>query len=153
MNWNELDFTHHNCLECKYYCTSRRSLGNHLAKTHTGMKTYDYALKHFYNNEHPKCICGCGEYVEWHKLKYKFNSYVSGHNGNQFSSENQPSLSEEQLLKRISSIKKTYEERGDEIKAKISLSINNILNKDDTYRSKLSNSQKERWKREREKNN
>lgn len=70
----------------------------------------------------PLCECGCGSNVEWHDSKYRFNTFLTGHNKSGFR-EKQPIFSKEQIANRNEKIKQTYVNRGDEIKKKISDSV------------------------------
>ena len=54
----------------------KRLLGNHLKKEHN-ISSYEYVKKTEYNNEHPKCLCGCGNGVRY--SKWKFNMYYEEH--------------------------------------------------------------------------
>jgi hypothetical protein len=112
-----------NCLACGQHCTNRRSLGNHVNRSHKELEGLrGYVLKHMLNNIIPKCKCGCETDVLWHNTHYSFNNYVNGHNETGFEI-NQYVHTQEQIDKRNNSIRKTYSERGDEIKNKISKSV------------------------------
>lgn len=124
----EFDFEDHTCLICSRTCKGRRSLGNHLTKTHhTSIR--EYVLHYYYDDVVPKCKCGCGEEVRWHKVLYRFNDYVNGHNEAGFKSKNF-TFTKEQIESRNEKIRKAYEERGDEIKKKISKSVKIGLSSD-----------------------
>jgi hypothetical protein len=111
----------HTCFECGYTCLNRRSLGNHLARSHKDIDgIMKYILKHYLNGCVPQCKCGCGNSVHWHKSEYKFNEFLSGHNAGGFTSKNQPKWTAVKIKNRTDAIKKAYAERGDEIKKKIS---------------------------------
>lgn len=73
----ELD--NHACKECSHSCKNRRAVGIHVNKHHS-MTLEKYVLKHFYRGVTPKCGCGCGDDVAWHKTKNCFNKFVNGHN-------------------------------------------------------------------------
>jgi hypothetical protein len=88
----EIQYDNQYCKICNRFLTNRRSLGNHLVRAHSGYDIEKYLLQFFLNNQKPKCDCGCGGEVQWHKTKLKYNEYIAGHN-NRFSSENQPDIS------------------------------------------------------------
>lgn len=103
-----IDNTTQKCLECGQHCVNRRSLGNHVARSHKdlgGLKAY--VLKHFLSGLIPKCGCGCNRDVEWHKLLYKFNDYITGHNPAGFRVK-QHVFTQEQMQHRNASLKLTY---------------------------------------------
>ena len=58
-------------------------------------------MEFYLDNKIPLCKCGCENKVNWHKILYKFNDYISGHNpeANKFSSTNQPNISKEEKFK------------------------------------------------------
>lgn len=115
------------CLECGKECSSRRSLGNHVARSHKGLGgLLGYVTKHVILGVVPVCSCGCDQPVEWKKTRYKFNDFVNGHN-HRFSSDNQPSLTQQQIEKRNESIRRVYEERGVDISRKISVAVKRAL--------------------------
>ena len=97
-----------------------------LYKSHANdnMSIKNYVLK-FYcqNQEPPKCLCGCDQFVSWHQTQYKFNQYVNGHNDAGFKVK-QIVFSAEQIQKRNISIKKRYDE-DPSVKQKISNAIHN----------------------------
>jgi len=138
-----INYENHECKLCGFAIKNCRSLGNHIARSHKQIKTQEYILQFFYNNEIPKCICGCGTKTKWHKTKYSYNEYVNGHNY-KFSSTNQPMWTAEQIDKRNEAIRVTYEERRKEICANISKSIIKAL-EDPEYHKKLSDTQKRTW--------
>lgn len=132
------------CAECGRVCDGRRSLGNHLGKSHPqvgGLK--NYVLKHFLGGKTPQCECGCGESVEWHETRYRFNSYITGHNKAGFRVL-QPTFTREQVEKRNESIKKAYRERRGLISQKISEKVKTGLAQDEV-RSHLSSVRKALW--------
>lgn len=63
-------------IECdKGFATSK--LRRYVENTHN-IKFEEYVLKYYYNNEKPKCLCGCGKNTLYHKgkfLKYYGNHY------------------------------------------------------------------------------
>lgn len=146
MNNVNYDFSNHNCLICNQFCINRRSLGNHLAKSHANddMSIKNYVLK-FYcqNQEPPKCLCGCDQFVSWHQTQYKFNQYVNGHNDAGFKVK-QIVFSAEQIQKRNISIKKRYDE-DPSVKQKISNAIHNKHSIDENYSKNLIASLHKRW--------
>lgn len=115
----EINFNEHNCLLCGKFCINRRSLGNHLTRSHSKMKIKEYVLKFFCEGVTPKCLCGCGKEVEWKKSRYFFNDYVNGHNPAGFKRMGF-TPSQKLIDKRNESIRKTYEERKQELSEKIS---------------------------------
>lgn len=115
------------CAECGRVCDGRRSLGNHLGKSHPqigGLK--NYVLKHFLDGMVPGCECGCGGLVEWHETKYRFNSYITGHNKAGFR-VSQPTFTREQIEKRNESIRFAYSNKRGEIIQKISSGVSDSL--------------------------
>lgn len=154
-------FIDHRCALCGRLCKNRRSLGNHLSKSHPDWDMERYVLQHFLGGVIPTCACGCGNTVGWHKQLYKFNLYITGHN-NPWSADNQPKLSQTQVEKRIESIRRSYEERGHEIKERISSSVRQSLARDEwkdaqsrrsttlwedpDFRRRVSDSQKRAWR-------
>ena len=117
-----INYKNHICKFCGRECKNRRSLGNHLARSHKPENIKTYCLKFYLDGKIPLCECGCGKDVNWHKTQYKFNRYISGHNES-WTSENQPILTKKQIENRNASIRKAYRERGQEIKKKISSSL------------------------------
>lgn len=69
------------CIDCNKECKDYEFLRKHRSRSHKihSSKTYvDYFLKGI----HPKCKCGCGGEVNWHrrhKGKNKFNPFIYGH--------------------------------------------------------------------------
>lgn len=124
-----------NCLECGKSCKNRRSLGNHLNLSHKELGgQMGYVLKHYLNGKIPLCSCNCGQEVSWHRLQYKFNDYVTGHN-----SRNSPSgcfigsyrPTPEQIEKRNNSIRQTYKKNKKELSDKIGKAVSEALNSPD----------------------
>lgn len=139
----KVDFTDHSCLICGRYCKNRRSLGNHLHKTHeTSIEIY--VLERYCGGTIPLCLCGCGQAVNWHKTQYHYCDYISGHNDAGFSSVNQPNWTQEKLSRRNDAIKKAYEQRGDVISRKISTSLRQTFSQE-TAKQNLSIAQKRIW--------
>jgi hypothetical protein len=154
-------FANCKCRLCGQNIINRRSLGNHLARSHKDWNLQRYVLELCLQGEAPQCKCGCGKAVEWHKTNCRYNDYVSGHN-NTFSTTNQPEITKEQIQKRNDSIRRTYASRKQEIASKISSSLvttfediehrnrmsdhANRLWSDDNFRSKVSEGQKRAWK-------
>lgn len=115
------------CFVCGRSCVNRRSLGNHVNRSHPEIDgLMGYTLRFICQGKIPKCICGCGQEVTWHKVLYKFNEYITGHNPAGFKIK-QPVLSKEQIDRRNESIRKSYDLRGDEIKEKISKNVSKSL--------------------------
>jgi len=144
INTNGIDNVEQPCMICSRPCSDRRSLGNHLARSHPeigGMKSY--FLQFWAPGGPPKCACGCGGDVEWHKSKFQFNEYLTGHNRAGFRAQ-QPTLTQEQKDRRSDSIRRAYRERKDEIRKKISESVSQGLNQD-SVKSHLSEVRKELW--------
>lgn len=108
------------CKECNQQCKNRRSLGNHVARSHKSLGDLKmYVLKHLLKDQMPKCLCGCGNDVEWHKSRYRFNDYLTGHNPVGFKVK-QPVFTKEQIDARNVAIRNAYTQRGIEIKTKLS---------------------------------
>lgn len=118
---NEINFDDHVCRLCSRKCVGKRSIANHLAQTHK-MSLREYVLKFYFDDAIPKCKCGCEKEVKWNKISCRFNVYVNGHNEAGFKKKNYRPT-EEQIKKRNDAIRKTYEERGNEIKEKISKQV------------------------------
>lgn len=140
----EISFENYTCEVCSIYkITSQYSLGNHLAKSHKPITTYEYILRYFYDDTIPLCACGCNKHVGWKKNKYKFAEYVNGHNY-KFSSKNQPTFTKKQITNRNKSIRKAYNDRHEEITNKISISVNKALENPEMH-THLSEAQKKIW--------
>jgi hypothetical protein len=111
------------CLECDRICKSRSSLGNHVTRAHVELGgLIGYTVKYFTNNSIPLCKCGCKKQVNWHKVHYRFNDYISGHNATGFRVKKHV-FTEEQLKKRNDAIRRAYSERKEEISKKISIAV------------------------------
>lgn len=68
------------CLICNKILKNNLGLGIHLKKSHN--ETLEkYTLKYIYNDQIPKCKCGCDKNVTWHQNKCKYNEYINGHHG------------------------------------------------------------------------
>lgn len=142
----DISFDNIKCKICERDLKNRRALGNHLARSH---KPYDvklYVLEFFYNGEIPRCKCGCGKEVKWHKNLYKFNDYLTGHNESIFSLGLYKET-EETKEKRLNGIRKSYKKRGKDINKKISTSVREAFDCEEK-RNKLSRLSKEKWKDE-----
>lgn len=136
-------FDNHTCNLCGFVSKNRRSMGNHLRRSHEEWTIKKYILHFYLDDKVPECACGCGQSVAWKSNTYSFAEYVSGHN-NKWSSSKQPKLSKETIEKRNNSIKKTYEERGEEIKVKISKSVKEALSSKG-WKREQSQKAKKRW--------
>lgn len=135
------------CLACGKKCVNRRSLGNHVARSHRDIGDLQaYCLKYITQDVVPLCCCGCGQAVSWHKVFYRFNDYVSGHNKTGFR-VTQPVFTREQIKNRNVKIRNTYAERGDEIKSKISDAVSLGL-ASQASKDRLSKSKKLLWSSE-----
>ncbi len=130
------------CKICDQGIKNRRSLGNHLNRSH-GIDIKQYYLKYYLNDCIPLCQCGCGKEVNWHKTLYKFNDYITGHNESGFKTGNYIETNETKE-KRINSIKSIYSERKEEIVNKISNSLKQTFS-DPEQKERMSRIQKERW--------
>lgn len=97
------------CLICGRPCHNRRSLGNHVARTHPEHKGLEsYYLKYIAQTDsHPECLCGCSKNVSWNRVKYHFSEYITGHNPGGFSRDNQPTFTHEQIVNRNTRIKES----------------------------------------------
>ena len=155
-----LDFyNNHKCLICDRHCKNRRSLGNHLHKAHDS-SIEKYVTEYMFGNIVPCCKCKCGQKVNWHKSKYKYNDYISGHNDTGFDISKYKHTKEDIEI-RGNAIKKAYLEKGSEISEKISTSVkkawldpekvkNNsdgkkALWKDENYHNRMSKVRKSVW--------
>lgn len=121
----EIQYDNQNCKICNKLLINRRSLGNHLVRVHSGYDIEKYLLQFYLNNQKPKCECGCGGEVQWHKTKLKFNEFIAGHN-NRFSTENQPDISLRKKEKTSEVInKKETKQRIEKVKSKSIKTPNN----------------------------
>lgn len=137
----KIEYIDHECLECKQFCKNRRSLGNHLNKTHkTSVEAY--TLKHFFNGVLPKCMCGCGQSVKWKATLYYYADYVNGHNPAGFR-VSQPTFTREQISKRNAAIKHAYDKKP-EIKKSIGIAVQKTLS-DPSVKKKISEAQLITW--------
>lgn len=65
------------CNECQnLVANSNNVLSRHVKKYHN-MLWVEYIVKYEYQGIHPKCKCGCGKDLIWHKGG--FPNYISGH--------------------------------------------------------------------------
>lgn len=142
----KINFDDHKCELCSYHCFNKRSLGNHLVRKHPEYNVRTYMLEFEFNGVTPLCACGCGKPVNWHMATSKFRKYITGHNDRdtKFSATQQPKLTPEQLQKRKTAIKNTYQTRGYEIKQKISDAVTNAMDSDD-MRAQMSSNAFSRW--------
>jgi hypothetical protein len=137
------------CLECGIKCLNRSSLANHLAKSHKDVGGQQgYVIKHFLNGNIPLCKCGCGNQVKWHKLLYKFNEFITGHNSKGkrmgFCAKDFKHT-QAQIEKRNQSIKETYTKNKNELSKKIGLAVSNAF-KDPEKNKRLREGQIKGWK-------
>lgn len=102
----QVEFNDHKCFICSRECNGRRSLGNHLVRVHH-VTIEEYVLKYYYYGVVPKCKCGCGNDVKWHKTLYKYNDFLNGHNEAGFK-DPKFSLTREQIDARNESIRNAY---------------------------------------------
>lgn len=148
-NVREVDFTNYSCLICEYFCKNRGSLGNHLMRSHKEFTTETYTLQYHFDNKIPLCLCGCGEQVSYHKLLYKYNDYITGHNDNRnrFTTSNQPPpKTPAQQQKNNESVRKAYSgENGIKIRKKISNSLKETYNVKPSYRMDISRTSLRSW--------
>lgn len=150
------------CKECGYNVTNKRSLGNHLVRTHKPMMMKDYYVKHYHGGSEPLCVCGCGEKTNWHKTKSMFNDFVTGHNPPSYDISKHKHTTE-QIAYRNSKIKEVYDDptKREIILEKISDAVRTV-NQTDEYkenhhkglerawdnesrRTKMAELSKERW--------
>ncbi len=130
------------CLECGRLCKNKRSLGNHIVRTHEEVGDQKgYVLKYLLNGEEPKCKCGCGKETSWHKRTYQFNDYVNGHNKSGFIGFRH---TPEQIEKRNNSIRQTYKKNKKELSDKIGRSVSNAF-KDPKKNQALREGQRRGW--------
>lgn len=130
------------CLECGQDCVNRRSLGNHVARSHKELKgLHGYMMKHVLKDV-PKCMCGCDHQVEWHSKRYRFNDYVNGHNPAGYTKCSYKE-STDVAQKRIQRIKDAYANNPD-LKRKIAISVGQAF-KDPVKKKNLSEGQKRGW--------
>lgn len=142
----DMDFsTTHKCKICDKECSGKRSVANHLSKSH-GVLLRDYIVEHMLGGCVPTCKCGCGEAVSWHRSLCKFNEYIVGHNAviTGFSSTHQPTLTEEQVQSRNTAIRNAYAQRSNEISDKISTALKTAWGDSNTW-MKFSEARKKKW--------
>jgi hypothetical protein len=60
-------------------------LSKYLKKTH-GIELEEYILKYYYDGKIPKCKCGCGNNVKYHKGRY-FEYYSTHRKGNEINNK------------------------------------------------------------------
>ena len=63
--------------DSKYKGREKQKLVKHLKSKHKNISIEDYYVKYYLNGIKPKCACGCGNYLEFHKFKYL--KYISDH--------------------------------------------------------------------------
>ena len=150
------------CRECGYNVINKRSLGNHLARTHKPMMMKNYYVKHYHGGIEPLCVCGCGKKVNWHKANLMFNDFITGHNPHSYDLSKYKHTTE-QIAYRNSKINEAYSDpnKRDEIIEKISDAVRTV-NQTEEYkenhrkglerawdnearRAKLAELSKERW--------
>lgn len=142
MNNRTMDFNDHVCKECGRHFKNRRAVGNHTNRAHN-MPIQEYVLKHMFGGVIPKCICGCGNDVAWHKALYKYNDYITGHNEAGYArSDWKPT--QDQIDSRNEAIRKAYLKKGNKIKKKISDSLKETFSQPGMSK-KLSQAQREGW--------
>lgn len=96
------------CVICGYNCKNRRSLGNHLAKSHPEIKSTRQYFDTYLLTEKVLCACGCGKETLWKATEYRYGEYVNGHNPTGFKVK-QPDFTPEQIKCRNKKIKTAYE--------------------------------------------
>lgn len=69
----------YSCKICKRKFGTYQALAIHLGKTEC-INIELYIRKYYYNNEIPKCICGCGKEVNWNCTQHVYRSMLNGHN-------------------------------------------------------------------------
>lgn len=74
------------CFECGVEMMNNKQLMHHIAKIHPHISQEEYIVKHFFNNVHPVCKCGCGQNTEFLRHgkndngeKAWFREYIKGH--------------------------------------------------------------------------
>lgn len=158
MNYDKF-YNGHKCMICGYSSKNRRSLGNHLNRSHK-ISIQEYILKYMFEEEVPLCKCGCRQKVKWHKTKYRYNEYINGHNDAGFDIGTYKHT-KEQVNKRNDAIRKAYKDKKKEISNKISDSVNlawqdpakvannskgkKILWNDKKYHKKMTAKRKQVW--------
>lgn len=68
------------CKICKYEFKNSNDRTYHLKKQHK-LKYIEYIIKYYYNNQIPKCKCGCGTILKFksHKENNWFSEYTKNH--------------------------------------------------------------------------
>lgn len=67
------------CKICNYRCSSERHLTGHLKSNHKISKS-DYIVQYIFNNQIPKCECGCGDDVSIINQRPYYRKFITGHN-------------------------------------------------------------------------
>lgn len=134
------------CLECNRLCVNRRSLGNHVVRSHKMLGgLLGYTLKFLTLGIIPKCVCNCGDSVLWNKRLCRFNDFLNGHNKAGYTRKDHK-LTPEQELKRLNSIRKTYKNNSS-LAEKIGNSVSEAF-KDPDKKQNLINGQCRGWQNE-----
>jgi hypothetical protein len=132
-----------NCLICNQFCKNRRSLVMHIARSHKEITSKIYVEKFILNSEIPLCKCGCNKQTTWHYGYLKYSDYLPGHNDAGFRVK-QPIFTQDQIDKRNDAIRKTYDEKHEEICNKISESVT-VAFQDPQKKQNLIEGQKLAW--------
>lgn len=116
------------CKICGYFCKNRRSLGNHLAKSHPELGTSKDYFDNYLKTDDVVCACGCGEKTAWQKVEYRYGDYVNGHNPAGFKIK-QPTFTRTQIEKRNKKIREAYESQA--VRVKVGQAVKEGLDKSD----------------------
>lgn len=108
------------CAICGYKCKNRRSLGNHLSKSHPEMESSRQYFDTYLLSDKILCKCGCGGETLWKITEYRYGDYINGHNPAGFKVK-QPYFTDEQIHLRNKKIKAAYESH--ELRQKVSHAV------------------------------
>lgn len=116
------------CAICGYKCKNRRSLGNHLSKSHPEMESSRQYFDTYLLSDKILCKCGCGGETLWKITEYRYGDYINGHNPAGFKVK-QPYFTDEQIHLRNKKIKAAYESH--ELRQKVSHAVREGLAQSD----------------------
>lgn len=130
-SYGNISFTHR-CAACDAVIATRKQLGIHISKCHSDIEGIKGYVEKYFSLRQPECLCGCGQLTLWHKTKYCYNRYITGHNNKSTATRCSPS--QDAVKKRNAAIRAAYAEHGDEIKRKIALSVKDAFSNPDVSR-------------------
>lgn len=83
-----------NCKICGFECRGEKHLSSHVLNVHS-LKKLEYVKSIIFDNQIPKCKCGCDKEVGLLSYQPYFREYLSGHNSK---GENNPMFGKEHKL-------------------------------------------------------